>query len=1225
MSSFGSSTIANGASSGNIFANQSNFGNFLGESQLNGNKQTNFKAASVFNNDNNNINTGSPEKNANTKKTQKQTNKSYQNGKSTSTTSKQISNLQVFKESDIVATGALFEQPERLGFNHRRPTEVRSIPKYFLTQPKLLYTPEFVQNPWDQENQNKLTLMEAENGGRDYQGLYEDMQKLREIERTKMEELGLVDAENVAKDLTEAISFSGSCLDMCPVFERVRRQLENNVKALEKDPISNKISRERAVKAFSRPAAGQPPPLPSDVRPPHVLSQTLNYLVDNILQQLPEAHSFIWDRTRSIRQDFTYQNNFGPEAVDCNERIVRIHLLSLHIMAGSDVEYSQQQELEQFNKALQTLMEIYQDVRNNGGKSPNEAEFRAYHLLSHVRDPDLERQIQKLPDEVYNDKLVQLALRFRKITTQNNVVERGVTNLVGALNLYTEFFRLVYSEETPFLMACLLETHFNEIRFYALKAISRSFHTKTKPYAIQRLQQVLGFDSVQKLQKFLGYYDIDIINVNGEVLVDLFNKEKLETTYKLNSFHEKAKYSPPYSTQLDDKVRGLDWKHFVNSGRPNTGVALNLQPPTVEITSKPQQSGFVNLSSFKKPETVNTFDSTSLQSQPQAQAQAQSRPQPQSHPQSFQIPNNAAQKNIFNFKSETSSTPGSIKPSNVNSISSATEPAKPVFSFPSNENTSKSNLKSNVQNQQQPIQSFNKPVPNFSLPTQSTLNKVPLTAPSSLSFGITSPQKEKEKEKVKPLEQPDTKVSIPAPVRTSLSVVPEKVKLTQSKMFPLALQQVFQQMLQDTIKSELQVVLSKLLSKYHNELERKRVIHSLGSELYDAFLREVMYECVLEARAAQFYDSHLKKRKMKAIIRNSKKAVNKLREKKMKMYELKSVTFEKLKKNKRRLSISSFESNSSFSKRKRHDSFDVSVISEKQHEVHELWSPINLSEFLKNCSENLKLKIYQNNLDLKFLLIVENWRTSYAKWINSKLGLKANMTSSVLKNSISNDKINLFITSMPNKEQLNESFFANTAFILFECGLTISSATSIQEKLQADGKILKKIISLIDKYSRYKVSIIISLWDVSGSSITSSEVADLLQLTQYSSVSNLKSLVLCDMTTKNGNINTILSQAFNKVSLDFNGELSSTGSKREYNETKLKSSQTQQHKLQKLNHSIRNHKILNIDNSNYNSSIIEESTPSASPKRKKVDDNRANTSLSQLQDLTAEIRRKYKK
>lgn len=137
---------------------------------------------------------------------------------------------------------------------------------------------------------------------------------------------------------------------MCPVFERVRRQLENNVNILERDPSTNKITKEKAVKAFSRPAAGQPPPLPSEVRPPHVLKSTLDYLIDNVVGKLPESHSFLWDRTRSIRQDFTYQNSFGPEAVDCNERIVRIHLLSLHIMAGSDVEFSQQQELNNSTK-----------------------------------------------------------------------------------------------------------------------------------------------------------------------------------------------------------------------------------------------------------------------------------------------------------------------------------------------------------------------------------------------------------------------------------------------------------------------------------------------------------------------------------------------------------------------------------------------------------------------------------------------------------------------------------------------------------------------------------------------------------------------------------------------------------------------------------------------------------------------------------------------------------
>lgn len=195
-------------------------------------------------------------------------------------------------------------------------------------------------------------------------------------------------------------------------------------------------------------------------------------------------------------------------------------------------------------------MEIYQDVRNNGGSSPNEAEFRAYHLLSHIRDPELERQIQNLPDYIYQDGKVQLALNMRKIISQNNIVERGVTNLIGALDFYVEFFRDVYSDATPLLMACLLETHFSEIRFYALKAMSRSFHTRGKPYQMDTLRNLLGFDLSEKLMKFLKYYEIDVIIENGETLVDLFNKDKLENQYKLNSFYEKPKYPPVYSLQL---------------------------------------------------------------------------------------------------------------------------------------------------------------------------------------------------------------------------------------------------------------------------------------------------------------------------------------------------------------------------------------------------------------------------------------------------------------------------------------------------------------------------------------------------------------------------------------------------------------------------------------------------------------------------------------------------
>ncbi len=313
-----------------------------------------------------------------------------------------------------------------------------------------------------------------------------------------------------------------------------------------------------------------------------LLVQSLDYLVENMVHQLPEAHSFIWDRTRSIRQDFTYQNSFGPEAIDCNERIVRIHLLSLHIMGGSEVEYSQQQELEQFNKALQTLTEIYQDVRNHGGIAPNEPEFRAYHLLSHIRDPELEREIQTLPNSILQDKNVQLALRLRSIISQNNILERGYINSVGAMNMFVEFFRIIYSDETPFLMACLLETHFNEIRFYALKSMTRSYHTKGRAYSAQTLLNILGFDSLEKLTKFVTYYEIDLVNENGDILVDLFNKDKLESKYKLNSVHDKAKLSPTYSSQIDRKIQGKSIKEFVNSGYPNHDLKLKYKQAVIE-------------------------------------------------------------------------------------------------------------------------------------------------------------------------------------------------------------------------------------------------------------------------------------------------------------------------------------------------------------------------------------------------------------------------------------------------------------------------------------------------------------------------------------------------------------------------------------------------------------------------------------------------------------------
>lgn len=169
--------------------------------------------------------------------------------------------------------------------------------------------------------------------------------------------------------LDQATDFLGTCEEMCPEWEREEREYQNNVDLLERvrsssrlsstpaDPShsqypgTNRIDPGRAVKAFHRPAAGNDQPLPSDVRPPHILKSTLDYLFHTLLptQPLHVTHPFLRDRTRAIRQDFTMQNERGVVAIECNERIARYHVLALGALREQS-GFSESQELEQLRK-----------------------------------------------------------------------------------------------------------------------------------------------------------------------------------------------------------------------------------------------------------------------------------------------------------------------------------------------------------------------------------------------------------------------------------------------------------------------------------------------------------------------------------------------------------------------------------------------------------------------------------------------------------------------------------------------------------------------------------------------------------------------------------------------------------------------------------------------------------------------------------------------------------
>ncbi|TIB59306.1 hypothetical protein E3P79_01801 [Wallemia ichthyophaga] len=330
---------------------------------------------------------------------------------------------------------------------------------------------------------------------------YQQLRAHREVERLEAIRDGQIpDPSQGGMSLSDAITLRGTCTTMCPLFERVEREYQLN---LDKWEVYVEHPRQanpaRTVKTFHRPAAGDEASLPSDVRPAPVLKQTLDYLFHTILAEdadLHDSHHFLRDRTRSIRQDFTLQHIRDRVAVECHERIARYHILCLHELCER-TGWSDQQELEQLSKVLLSLTEFYDDWRASTGETlPNEAEFRAYHLLIHLRDSSTAAAAERLPTSLYLSQPIQLALKFHALARRSNEADvRGRPhNTVSSPNGYSRFFKLIRSSSTPFLMACLLEPSFSSVRRGALKAMRVAYPSKYRAYPVADLVSVLGCD-----------------------------------------------------------------------------------------------------------------------------------------------------------------------------------------------------------------------------------------------------------------------------------------------------------------------------------------------------------------------------------------------------------------------------------------------------------------------------------------------------------------------------------------------------------------------------------------------------------------------------------------------------------------------------------------------------------------------------------------------------------
>ncbi|KAL8555215.1 hypothetical protein ACS0TY_003139 [Phlomoides rotata] len=286
-------------------------------------------------------------------------------------------------------------------------------------------------------------------------------------------------------DHQEFPNLVGTCPFMCSAEERARRERLRDLAVFERlhgNPA--KTSPSLAVKKFCRTISTKDVQT-SDVRPIPVLEDTLNYLL-NLMHSSDRpfgmVHEFVFDRTRSIRQDLSMQNAVGDQVIHMYERMVKFHIISYHRLHRScgtpDTAPMSHLNMEQLMKALTTLFSLYEANRASQSMSQNEAEFYSFYLLLHLgsdnRGEPLSLWFRRIPSPILKSREMCFAREILRCYRQGN------------------YKRFIYTTEAEasFLQYCIIEPYISEVRALALSYLSYGGY-KLQPYPLLHLSKLL--------------------------------------------------------------------------------------------------------------------------------------------------------------------------------------------------------------------------------------------------------------------------------------------------------------------------------------------------------------------------------------------------------------------------------------------------------------------------------------------------------------------------------------------------------------------------------------------------------------------------------------------------------------------------------------------------------------------------------------------------------------
>ncbi|TFK63645.1 hypothetical protein BDN72DRAFT_847389 [Pluteus cervinus] len=517
---------------------------------------------------------------------------------------------------------------------------------------------------------------------------YQELVKARETERKKAIAEGKMDDPAVPKRLEDAISMVGTCRDMCPRFERYRRERENNLFEWEVIPGTKRVDHKRAVKMYERAAGDKT--LPSDLRPPLVLKKTLDYLFHDLLPRggFSQTFNFIRDRSRSVRNDFTMQHQTGPLAIECHDRCARFHILSIH-HERNRTDFSIPLEEQQLMNTLQSLKEFYDDQRGRY-ESPTELEMRVYHRLIHIRD-QRERK-EDIPEHIFAHPVFKLTTEFRLHVQRKSAPISKTSALVVDGDGMQIFGRLASTLKEQgnsvmiYLVACILERHFGKDTIEGIEDIRKNLSDSDIIDGV--IQEVGGGDAEDE------HYD--------------FHDESMHDDSGYGDDEEVEQSDTGYAIPPPVFPSATSWP-TTSVGAPSSAFQPVTAPPAIPLAPAPVPSAFANLtatpnvfsntpvfgagfnvppSSFFGPKPVSNTQPPAIISTPFNVPQTSIPiPVPQATPPAPPVTFASASKPTAPFFGQAPPTnlflPSSHTPSPTKPISASTSPHIPQPSFPS--------------------------------------------------------------------------------------------------------------------------------------------------------------------------------------------------------------------------------------------------------------------------------------------------------------------------------------------------------------------------------------------------------------------------------------------------------------------------------------------------------------------------------------------------------------